>query len=335
MPWKGEKDPYKIWLSEIILQQTRVEQGLDYYKRFIQAFPTVKKLAAAPEQQVFKLWEGLGYYSRCKNLILTAKIITEKYNGRFPGSYEEILQLKGVGPYTAAAIASFAFELPHAVVDGNVFRVLSRYFGISTPADSTEGKKLFNHLANQLLASKQPAAYNQAIMDFGATVCKPQQPLCESCYQKKDCRAFNNNWVNLLPVKEKKITIKKRSFYYFVFISQKGVAIKKRTAADIWQNLYEFALVESTNLKKADDKTVLALAKKKFDNLKTAKIEAIAAPVTQKLSHQTITAYFITVRVKYSKNILNNEFEWVPVGHLKNYPFPKTITAWLNQSGLF
>ena len=176
MPWKGEKDPYKIWLSEIILQQTRVEQGWNYYNRFVSTFPNIKKLAAAPEEKVFKLWEGLGYYTRCKNLIATAKFIAKEKQGEFPNAYNEILDLKGVGPYTAAAIASFAFNLPHAVVDGNVFRVLARFFGIETATDSTTGKKLFSGLAEELLDKKLPGIYNQAIMDFGAMICKPKNP---------------------------------------------------------------------------------------------------------------------------------------------------------------
>jgi A/G-specific adenine glycosylase len=177
MPWKGEKDPYKIWLSEIILQQTRVEQGLGYYERFVKKFPTIKHLAKAPEQEVFKLWEGLGYYTRCKNLIATATFISKEKKGKFPDDYESILSLKGVGPYTAAAIASFAYNLPHAVIDGNVFRVLSRYFGISTPVDTAAGKKMYALLAKELLDKDEPGLYNQAIMDFGAVVCKPLQPL--------------------------------------------------------------------------------------------------------------------------------------------------------------
>src|SRR5437868_3718798 len=172
MPWKGEKDPYKIWLSEIILQQTRVEQGWNYYHQFVENFPTVIHLAKAPETKVFKLWEGLGYYSRCKNLIATAKIIASKHKGKFPEAYEDIISLKGVGSYTAAAIASFAFDLPFAVVDGNVFRVLSRFFGIATAIDSTAGKKMFTQLAAELLDKKHPGIYNQALMDFGAVVCK-------------------------------------------------------------------------------------------------------------------------------------------------------------------
>ncbi|MEI2747774.1 MAG: hypothetical protein V9E88_03310 [Ferruginibacter sp.] len=181
MPWKEEKDPYKIWLSEIILQQTRVEQGTAYYNNFIRHYPNINQLAAAPESAVFKLWEGLGYYTRCKNLIATAKFISVELKGKFPGTYEDVLALKGVGPYTAAAIVSFAYNQPYAVVDGNVMRVLARFFAIDTAIDSNEGKKIFSTLANQLIDQKNAGLYNQAIMDFGATVCKPQQPLCASC----------------------------------------------------------------------------------------------------------------------------------------------------------
>src|SRR5580698_9523423 len=183
MPWKGEKDPYKIWLSEVILQQTRVEQGWAYYERFLEAFPTIGDLASAPEKKVFKLWEGLGYYTRCRNLMITARRISSQYNGRFPSSYEGIVSLKGVGPYTAAAIASFAFNLPYAVVDGNVERVLARYFGEETPVDTSQGKKFYTGLAASLLDEKQAGRYNQAIMDFGAVICKPQNPLCTQCVQ--------------------------------------------------------------------------------------------------------------------------------------------------------
>ena len=201
MPWKGEKDPYRIWLSEVILQQTRVDQGWSYYEKFITAFPTIHDLAVAPEQQVFKLWEGLGYYSRCRNLIATAKKIDTEYKGEFPSTYEEILALKGIGPYTAAAISSFAFRLPHAVVDGNVTRVLARYFGEKTPIDTTAGKRLFTELAGNLLDKEHPDVYNQAIMDFGATVCLPRNPLCTDCIQRDDCQARINELTTQLPVK--------------------------------------------------------------------------------------------------------------------------------------
>jgi A/G-specific adenine glycosylase len=203
MPWKGEKDPYKIWLSEIILQQTRVAQGWQYYTNFITRYPTIGQLAKAPDQEVFKLWEGLGYYNRCKNLLFTARQIVNEKNSIFPNQYEDLLALKGVGPYTAAAIASFAYNLPYAVVDGNVFRVLSRYFGIDDPIDSAKGKQVFTELAGKVLWKKEAGLYNQAIMDFGATVCKPFAPACSICPLQKYCRAFKEGRVNQLPVKEK------------------------------------------------------------------------------------------------------------------------------------
>jgi len=221
MPWKGEKNPYLIWLSEIILQQTRVEQGWEYYNRFVSTYPTVDTLAAAPLDEVMKLWEGLGYYSRCRNLHETAKFISEKLSGQFPSTYQELLSLKGVGAYTAAAIGSFAFDIPVAVVDGNVQRIISRYFGICTPIDTAQGKKLYSDLASKLLDTNSPALYNQAIMDFGATICKPQQPLCKDCPFNKECEAFTYGNVKMLPVKQKKLVRKQRYFNYFL--------VKKRT----------------------------------------------------------------------------------------------------------
>ena len=287
MPWKGEKDPYKIWLSEIILQQTRVEQGLDYYHRFIEKFPDVHKLAKAKDQVIFKLWEGLGYYTRCRNLIAAARYISKELKGKFPSTYEEINALKGVGPYTASAISSFAFNLPHAVVDGNVFRVLSRVFGIAKPIDSTEGKKYFTQLANDLLDKKQPGIYNQAIMDFGAVVCKPAAPLCSGCVFNKTCFAFLNKKVNELPVKEKKISIKKRWFYYLVIEQENEIAIRQRTGKDIWNQLYEFPMMEKE--RETSIEAILQeaeklgwLSKKKYEMV------AISPLFKQQLSHQLI-----------------------------------------------
>ncbi len=195
MPWKGEKDPYKIWLSEIILQQTRVEQGWAYYEKFIITYPTIQHLAKAKENDVFKLWEGLGYYNRCRNLLFTAKYIVNELDGVFPKTYEGLIALKGVGPYTASAIASFAYNLPHAVVDGNVYRVFSRYYGIHTPIDTKEGLIQFNKIAFENLANKKAGIYNQALMDFGATVCKPMAPLCADCIMQSSCNAYKLNKV--------------------------------------------------------------------------------------------------------------------------------------------
>ena len=249
MPWKNETDAYRIWISEIILQQTRVEQGMGYYQKFIAIFPTIDRLAAASEKEIFKLWEGLGYYTRCRNLIATAKKVALEYRGSFPSSYDEILSLPGIGPYTAAAIASFAFRQPYAVVDGNVERVLARYFGISTPIGSAAGKKLYHSLAMELLDKKNPGSYNQAIMDFGATICKPRNPLCSGCIHSKSCQAFQKNWTNELPRKRLPSPRKERQFYYFIASDRKDrFWIRERTEKDIWQNLFEFILVETGQL---------------------------------------------------------------------------------------
>jgi len=330
MPWKGEKDPYKIWLSEIILQQTRVEQGLAYYERFVKAFPTVQQLAKAPEQQVFKLWEGLGYYTRCKNLIATAKYITEELNGRFPDTYETILALKGIGPYTAAAIASFAYQLPHAVLDGNVFRVLSRYFGISTPVDSTEGKQLYSTMANELLDVKQPALYNQAIMDFGATVCTPRQPLCAQCVQHQDCQAWQHKWVDQLPVKEKQLKKRTRSLYYYIVRLGNDVLIRKRGPKDIWENLYEFVLYENEGLFMPDESVFEAI----FHQLAGSNIPVIITGISpefrQQLSHQTIAGRFIELKISSLPPALKG-YERVKWKNLGDYPFPRFITSYLQK----
>lgn len=329
MPWKGEKDPYKIWLSEIILQQTRVEQGLGYYHRFIKAFPNIQKLAAAPDQEVFKLWEGLGYYTRCKNLLATARYISKELKGVFPDNYEKILSLKGIGPYTAAAISSFAYQLPHAVVDGNVFRVLSRYFGISTPIDGTEGKKLYTLLANEVLDKKMPGIYNQAIMDFGAVICKPQQPLCHQCPQKKDCMAFRNNWIQQLPVKEKQLIKKKRWLNYFLVETRNEILVHRRNEKDIWENLYEFVLHESKEALLAEKKSMekvfqQLLGKNKFT------VTSISTSRKQQLTHQTIEGLFIHVTIN-RKLVVNGKYVWVKKDQLSVYPFPRFITAYLQE----
>jgi A/G-specific adenine glycosylase len=328
MPWKGEKDPYKIWLSEIILQQTRVEQGLDYYTRFVKTFPDVHRLAKAPEEKVFKLWEGLGYYSRCRNLIASARIISQERKGVFPGTYEEIKELKGVGPYTAAAISSFAFNEPHAVVDGNVFRVLARVYGIFTPIDSTAGKKEFTALANQLLDKKQAGLYNQAIMDFGAVICKPA-PLCDQCPFNKTCFAFLKNEIKELPVKEKKTSIKKRWFYYLVLQHNDETAIIQRTAKDIWQQLYEFPLMEVNA--ETELKTVLSDAEQKgFLPKDNYSIITVSGLHKQQLSHQLITGQFITIRLK-KKPVMKNNWLWLPKSHWKKLAFPRFVNYYLRS----
>ena len=303
MPWKGESDPYRIWLSEIILQQTRVEQGWSYYERFINTFPDVHALARAPHENVYKLWEGLGYYTRCKNLIATAKLISENLNGVFPATYDEIIKLKGIGPYTAAAISSFAYNEKRAVVDGNVQRVLARYFGLSTPTDTPEGKKLFAYLAQSLIDETSPAIYNQAIMDFGATICRPRNPLCTQCVQSNDCEAFNNNFVNDVPVKQKTLKIKSRWLYYFIIEFEEGVYLRKRKSKDIWQNLHEFVLLETDkeNEEKALHFLNELLQHQSYTLISSSKI------YSQQLTHQRISGRFLHIRLRKKLKLMRKK----------------------------
>lgn len=327
MPWKYEKDPYKIWISEIILQQTRVSQGLEYYNRFIARFPTVKSIATAPETEVFKLWEGLGYYTRCKNIIATAKYISEELDGKFPSAYEDILKLKGIGSYTASAIASFAFNLPYAVLDGNVYRVLSRFFGVKIPIDNAKGKAFYNDLAYELLDKKSPGIYNQSIMDFGATVCKPL-PLCEICPLKSKCVAYLHGIQLQLPVKEKTIIKKSRWLYYLIIKYNNKFYVRKREEKDIWQNLYEFILIESQNpvtIKKLQ-------ASEKFNSVfknKEYKIEKVSPLYKQQLTHQIINGQFINITVNAPLDLKN--YKLVSAGKIKTLPFPKFINTYLKD----
>ncbi len=327
MPWKEEKDPYKIWLSEIILQQTRVEQGLSYYNKFIIKYPTINDLAIAAEQDVFKMWEGLGYYSRCKNLITTARFISFDLKGIFPNEYEHILQLIGVGPYTAAAIASFAYNLPIAVVDGNVLRVLARYFGNYNPIDSATGKKEYNILAQKLMANAIPSQYNQAIMDFGATICKPQLPLCLTCVLQKKCIAYKKNIVKQLPVKEKKIAKKIRYFYYIVATYNNKIYIKKRTEKDIWQNLWEFILVEAD--KKETAEFFLNSSKIKTIITENYILQKFSPFYKQQLTHQTIEGIFI--HIKLESALQNSNFVCVDKIQMSTLAFPRIITNYFEN----
>ena len=331
MPWKGEKNPYRIWLSEIILQQTRVEQGWPYYERFIQNYPTVTKLAAAPEEEVFRLWQGLGYYARCKNMLAAARQITNLHHGKFPDQYEDIKALKGIGPYTAAAIASFAFNLPYAVLDGNVFRVLSRYFGIETPIDSTAGKKQFDTLAQELLPEGASSAYNQSIMDFGAVVCKPQQPLCTDCPLRKKCVAYHQQLVSLLPVKTKKLKIKKRYFNYLLVHFKEEVFIRKRTDSDIWQNLHEFILIETPEPTDTTSIQSSEAFRQLFGSI-PFEIDRVSPPFKQQLTHQTIHSQFISITVKKRPDLPG--YTLVAKKSLNSYAFPKTITTFLESNHL-
>lgn len=333
MPWKGEQDPYKIWLSEIILQQTRVEQGWAYYEKFIQHFPSIFDLAKAKEQKVFKLWEGLGYYNRCRNLLFTAKQIVKEYNGLFPKDYNQLVALKGVGPYTASAIASFAFNLPYAVLDGNVFRVFARYYGIETPIDTKEGVSIFNAIAQEHLSQKQPGVYNQALMDFGATVCKPLAPLCSDCVMQKKCVAFGLNKVNQLPIKLKRIQKKKRNFDFYCFEWEGKWLVQKREGGDIWNGLYQFYMLEQEKQTALDWLSVQQILSAqlgfKKQNFKSSIVQ-VFAPFQQQLTHQTIHARFIVVPLKTIPSVFK-EAKWVTPQQMKKLPFPKLVNDFLDQ----
>ncbi len=323
LPWRNTTNPYNIWLSEIILQQTRVNQGLSYYERFIETFPTVNLLAQADENEVLKLWQGLGYYSRARNLHATAKTIVCDYKGVFPSTHKDILALKGIGAYTAAAISSFAFNLPYAVVDGNVYRVLSRLYGIDTPIDSGSGQKAFANLAHQLLNKNNPGLHNQAMMEFGALQCTVGQPDCSLCPFNSSCVAYNQSLIHLLPVKKQKTKQRDRFFNYLCILFESSTYLQQRTGKDIWQNLYEFPLIETTKaisfeeLIKTKDYITL------FSEIDT--IEIVTQEFTTKhlLSHQKIHAVFYTLRInsinkyitKYVKTSFNNLYN-LPISRL-------------------
>ena len=299
LPWRETVNPYYIWLSEIILQQTQVKQGLPYYEAFVSKFPSVFDLAKAQESDVLKLWQGLGYYSRARNLHASAKYVANELGGEFPDNYKDLLKLKGVGDYTASAIASICFNEVAAVVDGNVYRVLSRYFGIDTPINSSKGAKEFKTLAQELIDVKQPAEFNQAIMEFGATHCKPKNPDCNNCPFIDSCIAFNKNRIPELPVKIKSAKAKKKYFNFLVFISEdERTIIEKREGKGIWQNLYQFPLIETD--KNPIEKGFKSLVKN-HEFLKNMAFEMSLynkESIIHKLSHQHLYTKFWVINVK-------------------------------------
>ena len=303
LPWRNTSDPYHIWLSEIILQQTRVEQGMSYYLRFVKEFPTVNDLAHSTEERVLKCWQGLGYYSRARNLHAAAQHIAFDLSGQFPNTYDDILSLRGVGPYTAAAIASFAFGLPYPVIDGNVFRVVSRLHGIDLPIDSTKARPYFLQVLNKMIDRDRPAAFNQALMDFGALVCKPQAADCKSCIFADRCVAWRTGRVALLPVKGGRPAVSNRYFYYFVFVIRRSrksfpiyTVMQCRKQQDIWKGLYEFPLLEPPNVLVADDllNTATTHVQKLWPMMREVRPSIVGTDV-HKLSHQTIHATFLRV----------------------------------------
>jgi A/G-specific adenine glycosylase len=322
LPWRKTTDPYQIWLSEIILQQTRVDQGLDYFNKFIKKHPDIHSLAKSSEKDVLNLWQGLGYYSRARNLHFTAKYISNELNGEFPTIYKDILNLKGVGEYTAAAIASFAYKEVYPVVDGNVYRVLSRVFGVENPIDSTEGKKVFKQLATELIDTKNPDTYNQAIMEFGALQCTPKKPNCEDCPYLLECFAYKNELINELPKKEKKIKQRNRYFNYLVIINSDSIYLNERKEKDIWQGLFDFPVFETK-----EPLTSFPLLEKEFSNIGLT-LKNQSTEYKHILSHQKIYATFWLVSSNKTKNI-DSKFVKIPLKEINNYPIPKLIDNYL------
>jgi A/G-specific adenine glycosylase len=323
LPWRKTNNPYIIWLSEIILQQTRVDQGLNYFLKFQKHYPTVFDLAKADEQNVLNDWQGLGYYSRARNLHATAKRIVDEFEGVFPTDFKTLKTLKGVGDYTAAAIASFAYNLPHAVVDGNVYRVLSRVFNIDLAIDSGKGKKHFSELANELLPKNNPGEYNQSIMEFGALQCTPGSPNCQICPLESICLAKAENTISSRPVKAGKTKVRKRNLVYLIFEVGTKQIIEKRTAKDIWQHLYQFPLLEHPT----DNSNELILSEiKQTFNLSPFKI---SEKITHILSHQKITARFFHFN-QFPENLSEN-WEIINTQDLSNYPLPRLIDRYLEN----
>lgn len=327
MPWKYENDPYKIWLSEIILQQTQAAQAIPYYHTFLDNYPTVFDLANATEEQVMRHWAGLGYYNRALNLHRTAKVISGQYAGKFPGTYDDLLMLPGIGPYTAAAISSFAFNQPHAVVDGNVIRVLSRVFGITESVKSTTVRKKVNLLAQQLLDKKYPALYNQAIMDFGAQVCKPALPGCTNCVMNRSCFALKRNMVGVLPKNKKQKAKKERYLNYLIINHKDNYLVKQRSESDIWKKLFEFPLIETNQPAELNE-----LLERMGWNIRSKK--EIGAPVQTRhlLTHRILhlNVYNVSVSAREYRS-LSKRYECVSKDKLNELAFPKPLAQYIHK----
>jgi A/G-specific adenine glycosylase len=325
LPWRETQDPYRIWLSEIILQQTRVDQGLPYYERFVESFSTVHELANAAEDAVMKHWEGLGYYSRARNLHFTAKFISEELDGQFPNTHDGLLSLKGVGPYTAAAIGSIAFDLPVAAVDGNVYRVLARYFGIEESIDESVTKKEIIQLAQKILSNARPGDHNQAMMELGATVCLPKNAICGACPLIDSCIAKQSGIQDQLPVRSKKVKVRDRFFYYAFLLFEEKVAITRRGEGDIWQGLYEFPLTESS--KRLEEPEIVDLLSPKIE----FEVKNVSEEFKHILSHQRIYGRFVILELNEKPD---GDFTWVRIDELRNFAFPRLIGRFLQKSSL-
>lgn len=333
LPWRNTKDPYRIWISEIILQQTRVSQGYAYYLRFIERFPDVESLASAAEEEVLLYWQGLGYYSRARNLHQAAISIMDMYDGVFPDSYEKVRKLKGVGDYTAAAICSFAFDQPYAVVDGNVYRVLSRLTGLDSPIDSVAGKKEFALLADRFLDCERPALYNQAIMDFGALVCLPRNPHCADCPLAERCIACQQGLVDYLPVKHYKVRSRDRFFNYIYVRAGNYTFLNKRTTKDVWHNLYEFPLIETDV--EIGEEVLLAHPElaKWIEEKEEPAFRLVSKGVKHVLSHQIIHANFYAVELPEDTKSFK-QFQRIDCRQLVEYPVSRLIELFLEKNEL-
>jgi len=327
LPWRETRDPFKIWLSEIILQQTRVEQGRPYYERFVQEFPDIRALADSKEEKVLRLWQGLGYYSRARNLHKAARQVRDLHGGNFPDTHPEILALPGVGDYTAAAIGSFAFGLVHPVVDGNVYRFLSRLFHVDTPIDSTAGKKEFKAIAEELILGAPPDEFNQAIMEFGATWCVPSNPDCTRCPFRTDCQALKSSAVERLPVKAKKQKVRDRYFNYLVVRDGTSVFLRQRTGKDIWRHLWEFPVIESSRALNPEKLLRLASEQLPVDHLQ---MKGSRHSAKHQLSHQTLHAEFYEFTV-VRKTVFPEDWKRVSARRLNEYPLPRLIERYLSE----
>jgi A/G-specific adenine glycosylase len=323
LPWRATKDPYKIWLSEIMLQQTRVAQGMPYYHKFLEAFPTVYDLANAKEEKVLKLWQGLGYYSRARNLHATAKIVIDKYEGKFPSTYKELKGLKGVGDYTASAIASICFNVPEPVVDGNVYRVLSRYFGVDLPINSPKGVQYFKQLARDVMNTENIRDYNQGIMEFGAIQCAPKKPYCLLCPLNDGCVALKENKIGGLPVKLKKTKVKDRYFNYLVILDKdKCTLLEQRHGKGIWQNLYQFPLLESEYVLEIDELQEQIAQQSRLPSLQTIKLFN-EKEIVHKLSHQNLHTRFWILE---ARDTIKDGISWEQV---HTFPVPVLIAEFI------
>lgn len=328
LPWRDTTDAYKIWLSEIILQQTRVAQGLPYYQEFIKHYPNIEALASARLQDVLRLWQGLGYYTRARNLHRCAKAIMENHGGKFPNTFAELLTLPGIGHYTAAAIASFAFGEAVAVVDGNVFRVLSRLFGIDIPIDTPEARKRFTLLANEVISKKNPALHNQAMMEFGATFCTPVNPKCDDCPFKGPCFAYNHELVSALPVKKRKKKSRNRYFFYFVVEKNKRLLMRKRQEKDIWHGLFDFALIENSQRVNIH-KLIATSPMGKWLN-KTSPL-TISKKYRHILTHQIIHCRFIQLKANRDFKAPDKDLTFYSAEQVAKLPKPALISRFLDE----